>query len=617
MFVVDVLWRMATVDTRAGRLDQARESLLSALEVSGSVGNPNQSAVLLQSLARIERQRGNLDAALEAIREAVLVVEDLRVGLANLDLRASFFARKEPIHESYVDLLMELHARAPDAGYDIAAFEASERGRSRSFLDSLVGGGASEGPALDARERAYEIKRQIAGLGARLVRLEGTDPTSPEHERIQARLQELEEEFRRVEIDLATTSTLSGRPLTLAEIQRDVLDADTALLQFSLGRERSFLWHVAVDGISSFVLPPRAELENAVTELYRLVTAPYSFEDESARERSERLERADRRRPVIARRLSEDLLAPLAHLLDERRLVIVADGALHQLPFGLLPDPAQPEQPLLASREVVPIPSASVLERLRRRPRSAAAQQVAVVADPVYGSEDPRVGGFFSRAFEWFDRRAPELAPTQEIVLRSARGLGFDPFRRLDFTRDEEEIIRRLVGRRPLFSALDFDASRETVFSERFAASRIVHIATHAILHPETPGLSGIVLSLVDEKGRPRDGYLRLHDIYDLDLQAELVVLSACRTGLGKSVAGEGPLGLPRAFLSAGAPRVVASLWSVDDLATSQLMTRFYTHLLGDRLAPGAALAATQRSLWQEGRPPAEWAGFVLIGDWR
>jgi CHAT domain-containing protein len=149
---------------------------------------------------------------------------------------------------------------------------------------------------------------------------------------------------------------------------------------------------------------------------------------------------------------------------------------------------------------------------------------------------------------------------------------------------------------------------------------RFVHFATHGLLNSAHPELSGIVLSLVDEKGQPQNGFLRLNEIYNLSLPADLVVLSACQTALGKEIKGEGLVGLTRGFMYAGAARVVASLWNVQDDATAELMKRFYAKMLGrEKLRPAAALRAAQIEMWKTKlwQPPYYWAGFVLQGEWR
>jgi CHAT domain-containing protein len=190
---------------------------------------------------------------------------------------------------------------------------------------------------------------------------------------------------------------------------------------------------------------------------------------------------------------------------------------------------------------------------------------------------------------------------------------------RLVFSRQEAQAILSLAPRATSFAALDFKASRATAISGELSKYGIIHFATHGLLNNKHPELSGILLSMVDEKGRPQDGFLQLSDIYDLNLPADLVVLSACETGLGRTVNGEGLIGLTRGFMYAGAARIVASLWKVDDAATAALMEQFYREMLTNGLTPAAALRVAQRQISQQKRwrSPYYWAGFVLQGEWR
>jgi CHAT domain-containing protein len=167
--------------------------------------------------------------------------------------------------------------------------------------------------------------------------------------------------------------------------------------------------------------------------------------------------------------------------------------------------------------------------------------------------------------------------------------------------------------------AVDFDANRATATNTDLSQYRIVHFATHGLLNSQHPELSGVVLSLLDEQAQPQDGFLRAHEIYNLNLPAELVVLSGCKTGLGKEIKGEGLVGLTRGFMYAGAARVVVSLWDVNDVATAELMKRFYQKMLAEGQRPAAALRAAQVAMWKEKRwqAPYYWAAFVLQGEWR
>jgi CHAT domain-containing protein len=263
---------------------------------------------------------------------------------------------------------------------------------------------------------------------------------------------------------------------------------------------------------------------------------------------------------------------------------------------------------------VVSLPSASALAVLRRETsqRAPAPKLLAVLADPVLEPADPRVPGS--------NRGGARLEPTLAgPLLRSARDTGVNRFERLVNTRREAEAILALTGEAERLRALDFDASRETALRADLGEYRLLHFATHGLLNSRHPELSGLVLSLVDPRGQPQDGFLRAQDVYNMRLGADLVVLSACRTALGAEIRGEGLQSLVRSFMYAGAPRVVASLWNVRDDATAELMKRFYTGMIRERLAPAAALRQAQLTMSTDDRwsAPYYWAGFVLQGEWR
>jgi CHAT domain-containing protein len=250
---------------------------------------------------------------------------------------------------------------------------------------------------------------------------------------------------------------------------------------------------------------------------------------------------------------------------------------------------------LLDRHDVVVLPSAAVLAALRaRRPARGAPPRIAILADPVYGTADPR------------DAAAVRVAahPRRELP-------------RLPFAADEAAAIAQLVPADRVRLATGFDARRELLTTGALRGYDLLHIAVHGLVHARRPDLSGLALAMVDGRGAPQDGFLRLHEIYQLDLDAELVTLSGCDTALGPEIRGEGMIGLARGFLSAGARRVVASLWQVHDRATAELMRRFYDGMLARGLAPPAALREAQRGLRDQTpyAAPYFWAAFVLEGD--
>jgi CHAT domain-containing protein len=335
---------------------------------------------------------------------------------------------------------------------------------------------------------------------------------------------------------------------------------------------------------------------------------------ETPAQRSSRIAQADKDFEQAASELSRMILAPVAGELGNKRLVIVADGALQYVPFAALSTSAA-YQPLIVRHEVVSLPSASAFavqrENLANRP--PAPKTLAVMADPVFSTADPRVKKDSEAVAALAATRSLEHLPA------NVAGSGQLSIPRLPFTRWEADQILAVARAGSNLKALDFRANRAMATSGELSKYRYVHFATHGYLDTTRAGLSAIVLSLFDEQGKPQDGFLRTHDVYNLKLPAELVVLSACETGLGKDVRGEGLEGLTRGFMYAGARRVVVSLWNVNDKATAALMQRLYTGMLRSNKTPAAALRAAQIEMlrtaqWQS---PYYWAPFVMQGEWR
>ena len=474
-------------------------------------------------------------------------------------------AARQAAHELRIEALMRLAEAEPGAGHSYRAFEVCERSRAPRLLMTLRG-------LSDARGST------------------GGEPSTP-------------------------------HALTLAQVQHRVLDAETLLLEYALGEERSFLWAVTQTSAISFELPGRAAVESHARRVHTILTARVRhprFEAETEDEYRARIERAEAEYPAAAAALSRMLLAPARRLAGSgrapdskpaiRRIVVVAEGLLRQLPFAALPIPGTRGTPLGWVYEVVNAPSASAIDALRRRPAQRRPHRsLAVVAAPAPAVVAPS-GAPSARG----SRRLPAL----EGPRRALAPQGLVP---LPGARREARSILDLVPRNQRLEALGAEASRELVLSGTLRGYRYVHFAAHAVFDRRRPERSGIVLSPIGGDGRPRDGLLRLDDVYGLELTADLVVLSACRTALGREVRGEGRVGLTEGFFQAGAAAVVASLWSPDDRATAALMERFYRGMLRRGLAPAAALREAQLAISRERawRAPYFWAAFVLQGDWR
>lgn len=630
---------------RLGETQRALDSYDQALRLSRLLGDRAGEARVLLNLARAQRDSGDAAGARASIEAALDIIELTRSKLASRELRTSLLSSRQEYYELYVDLLMRLHGGQPSAGYDAAALRASERARARGLLETLVEARADirrgADPILLERER--QLQRQLSAKSERLTRLLSARADGEQGAAARREVEALLGEYKEVEAQIRARSPryaalTQPAPLSLSEIQTQVLDPETLLLEYALGEERSYLWAVTSDSIKSFVLPPRSEIEAAARRVYDLLTARnrvVKFEEPA--ERAARVAEADAAFPREAGALARLLVGPAAEEIRGRRLLVVADGVLQYIPFAALPLPGPAARgayvPLIAEHEVVSLPSVSALALLRRElaGRRVAPRTVAVLADPVFGEGDERVRLRTSaratpaRADAAVGVRAAATrfdADLTRAVRFLAGGAGGSAFQipRLPFTRREAEAIVALAPAPASMKAVDFAASREAALSPALGQYRYVHFATHAILNTEHPELSGIVLSLVDADGRYRDGFLMAHEIYNLDLPAELVVLSGCRTGLGREAKGEGLLSLTRGFMYAGGRRVVVSLWDVNDQSTAELMPRLYEGVIGRRrLSPAAALRRAQLALWKSRRwgAPYYWAAFVLHGEYR
>jgi CHAT domain-containing protein len=603
-----------------GRSEDAVASLREALRIIGRVGERYYEPDALLALAIVERDRGHLREALAAAERALKLTEDLRAAVTNPDLRASFIAAEEDKYGFYIELLMRRHEQEPRAGHDATALLTSERARARILLEALIEARADvrQGvePSLLDRERALQKELNDAGdlLSRVLVREGATQDVAQARRAFEAKTEEYRQVQARIRRESPRYAALTQPvPASLEEIRRDVLDDETVLLEFYIGDERSFLWAVTRSDLVSQALPGRAQIEAAARRVHALLTerqrtrAPAAVKDADRRLESESM--------AMSRLLLAGIGPRLATDWKGKRLLVVASGALAYLPFGALPSPAAAtSRPLLLDHEIVYTPSASVLVALRqeRDRKPAAAGTMAVLADPVFEAADPRVHSNASA------KAAPRPTPSTGLT-RAMDSLGRQRFSRLPFSRQEADAIAAFVPRRELLRATDFEANRALVTERGLGDRRVVHFATHGLLNSEHPDLSGLVLSLVDETGAPHDGFLRMHEIYNLRLPADLVVLSACQTALGREIRGEGLMGLTRGFMYAGARRVVASLWQVDDESTAELMKRFYRGMLKEGRRPPDALRNAQLELSRDRRwsAPFHWAGFVLQGEWR
>src|SRR5215475_6148331 len=615
-------------------------------------------ASALRSMAEAHLMLDQFELARKEVDQAVAIAEKARTRISGPEYRILTQPWMTLIYRTQVRALMRLHQEDPQAGYDKLALRASEQFRLRTLLELLSESRIELRQGIDPGHLTRLNELQLKLESAETLRAQSI--SRRQTEKLAEAEKEMEELLRQRDLLDAQIRASNPQyaalkmpaPLSPSEIQPQLLDDGTILLEYLLGVNESYLWLVTTDSICSYRLPQNQKIDQAARRVQQLLTSgnqPSGAETLKEMHARQTIQNAEF--DQASRELSRMILGPVAGKLGNKRLLIVGDGILQYIPFGVLPEPERgsagdketkqirnpqsairsPQQyvPLIANHEVVTLPSASVLATLRqiRTGRSAAPHALAVLADPVFSGEDERVSLNARTKIESLQEpgqlgSAGSGAATAKIVSdveRSATDSGLQVFRRLRFSRQEAEAITGSLRASERLEALDFAADRRLALSGRLGEYRILHFATHGLLNNKIPALSGLVFSLVDEQGRPLNGFLRLHEIYNLKLNADLVVLSGCQTALGQEVRGEGLIGLTRGFMYAGAPRVVASLWNVNDQATANLMKLFYERMLKGGLRPAAALRAAQIAMWktEPNAIPYRWGAFILQGEWR
>ena len=622
------------------------------------------------------------EEALSAYRDSLKAIETIFAGSVRADeARTSLLATTKEVFDEAASALAEMalsttpapaqqvagqalaHAAKPPADAPLAgkaflyaaeAFKIAEQARSRSLLDMLgeVKAEITEGVPEDLLkrkaenlDRQQEIAEQLTGIS-----LAGATPKQP-IEQLEAELERLQVEQETIENQIRVASPryaslTKAQPLTVVDVQQKVLlDDKTALLEYSLGKDHSYLWVVTQSGLRLYKLPARSVLEQQAMDL-RAQILPASVQrsivgiDVAAPATrgltGDRGLGMDVSSPTpknlgpfteAAYTLYKSAVEPAAAVIGDRRMLIVADGALNYIPFEALITASGGTDfatlpYLVKTNEIVYAPSASVIAAVRQQANNAAAKGrgILLVADPVFDASDARAKGAATGAqgSEGMTKRGLSLSSAiSDITKAPAKGL---KLARLNGTRTEAEQIAQLArstgGQADVW--LDFEASETKVRAQDIKQYRVLHFATHGLLNAERPQFTGLALSLVGDNNQ--DGFLRVDEVFNLRLGSPLVMLSACETGLGKERRGEGVIGLTRAFMYAGAPTVGVSLWSVADKSTSELMPDFYKRLLAEQsTSSGAALRAAQIAMIDGKRysAPFYWAPFVLVGDWR
>ena len=590
---------------RQGKIELARTNFEAALKNFRQSDAQVKKAAVAFALGRLELSQGNYDAAENYLKESIETTENIRSDLSSRMLATAFSASVHERYETYIECLMQKHKRQPSQGLEQQAFEASELARARSLAALLRDTQTRIVTGIDPRlaERETKLRRDIREKAEQTISLLATDYKKDQLDELERALTALREQHQQLTHELQKQNPnydqfQAGTNYSIEQIQQLIVeDNETMLLEYFLGKNASYVWAITRNEARVYELPNAEKVTAAVQTLYELLATKPGDDSE------QRLSKA-------GSELAQMILTPLANHAAIKRVIVVADGALNYIPFQLLPSPSG--APLVASYEIVNAPSASILGQLRKekQQRPGTTRVLAAFGDPVFRSNYAQLkksgsGDVLASATE----RGVEL---------DADSLDPAKIQPLVYSRDELDYLQE-VGGHGAFVARGFNASREMLEKINFSRYAILHFATHGLLDPKNPKKLGFYLSMVDEAGRDQQGFITMQDVYNLRVPVSLVVLSACRTGLGEDVRGEGLIGLTRGFMHAGASSVVASLWKVDDEATAELMKYFYTNMLKKGMRPAAALREAQNTLRQipQWQSPHFWAGFTLQGEFR
>lgn len=595
------------------------------------------------------------ESALIHYREALATIETLRPGsLWAEEARNTFLISiKDVFDEALNAYASTALLTGPQTGVSLRgkaleyageAFRINEQSRSRSLLDLLAETDASitEGIPAELLKRKQEILDRRKDISDILTGInvfpqdltKGPTELNSELERLEVEFSEIENQIRITSPRYATLTANS--PLSLAAVQQNVLDDNTLLVEYALQADQSYLFAISKTAFNLFKLPGQANVEKLAMDLRgQLVPGKLRRRIVSLNpgDTTGDLAMPENVAPFVAasNALYQVVLEPAAGLIKQKRLMVVAEGALNYIPFEVLLKSPQigdfsTLEYLVKSNEVIYAPSASVVGAISKQRLKPGGEAMLIIADPVFNSYDARnrktsgdSGGDPQVRGLGIQGALADVAGAPALGASPAGREGL-PLARLRGTREEAEQLSKLAEASGVRADvwLDFDANEADFDKADLSKYRILHIATHSLLNAERPQFSGVVLSLVNNK--TDDGFVRTDEVFNLRLGAPLVMLSACETGLTKERRGEGVVGLTRAFMYAGAPTVGVSLWSVPDKSTTELMTHFYKRLLrtDESTSPSSALRSAQLEMISDKRysAPFYWAPFVLFGDW-
>jgi CHAT domain-containing protein/Tfp pilus assembly protein PilF len=585
-WMANSLHGLALIYSQQNNPSQAFENNEKAIQIAREIGFMDTLSSALYLQAQLKRKQGEMEEAIRAMKESINLIEDVRVNLQLEEEKAVFFGEKQDLYVDLIQMLLE-------NGNNAEALEYAERSKARAFIDMLAESNIDPNRKLDEKmkEKKLSLETKYAELHKKLWTQRDSNESEKELlKKLNEQRKTLDAEYESWKRDIRSQNPEYADlnypvPLQLQQIQQ-LLDEKTALLEYTAGVDSSFLFLITNDGLESFVIPGEKEISTRVREFQKLILNPEPL--------WEKLESSETKLKAVSKELYRILVKPAAsQIANKQRLVIAPDGVLNHLPFEALMNDKRAGEYLVSDFQIHYIPSSTALAQIRQRignSHKAVQKQFLAFADPNYGSPEGtidlyRIGEFFGKVSG------------------------------LPNTKTEVEEIAKLYRRNAVATFTGEAASEKNVKSIKLDDYKKVHFATHGLINEAQPQFSSLLLSF--NQNEKEDGYLMMREIFDLKLNAELVVLSACRTGLGQEIRGEGVRSLARAFIYAGTPSVLVTLWNVSDKSTADFMKMFYSKMEKEHLNKAAALRAARLQMIRGKKysHPYYWAPFVLIGD--
>jgi len=584
------------------------------------IGNRMKDAQIIweahAGLAMVFEKQGKHLESISNYRLAIDKIEGMRTNLQTGEFKAGFLEKKLGVYEKLINFLVELDQQYPQKKYALQAFQINEKARARAFLDLLVESRSNIKSGIDPKlkKKERDIFKQISDIQ---TGLQNANLAEKKWEELTGELQKAENSLELIKREIRRTNDkyanlIYPQPYNLAQV-RQILDNKTALLEFFLGEKNSFVWVITRDNSVLSKLPGRKELEKDVREYLVTISKPVSLSNPLAKHY------------VLGFQLYSKLFENLSGLFkDKSHLIIIPDDILYFLPFESLicqkVTSRESAKYLLQDYTISYAPSSSILCYLKNEKRkiNKKRKQLLAFGDP-YFDKTIEIAVVRGEEPEKITDDSTAMFAESEAEANLTRGLyekrGFT-FKRLPYSGTEVSEIGNSFPDAEKVIYLGERAREEAVKDEDLSKYKYIHFATHGIIDQEIASRSGIVLTLDDDP--TEDGFLQMNEILNLNLDADLVTLSACQTGLGRLRKGEGIVGLTRAFIYAGTPSVVVSLWKINDRSTAKYMKGFYGFLKkGNGTAESLRLSKlemlkSKRKLYQH---PFYWAPFVVIGS--